>query len=94
MKLIKSAIIGCIILFLNSGAHADIIAPSPYCSKPYKPYKFNSEWELKSYMDSVERYQRCISDFIEEQNQQIKNHQEAISDAIEEWNRFVKYEMK
>jgi len=93
MKLNKLTILACVLLFMNS-THADIIVPSSYCSKPYKPYKFNSEWELKQYLRDVESYQRCIADFVEKQNKEIRNHQQAASDAIDEWNRFVKYEMK
>lgn len=62
--------------------------------KPSKPYKFNNEWEVQQYLDSVNRYKRCISDFVEKQNRESQNHQEAASKAIDEWNRFVKMELQ
>ena len=56
--------------------------------------KFNNEWEVQQYLDSVNRYKRCISDFVEKQNRESQNHQEAASKAIDEWNRFVKMELQ
>ena len=44
-------------------------------------------------MDEVKEYQRCIQDFVEEQNQAIRNHQNAIDEAIDEWNHFVDNEL-
>ncbi|MEZ7923775.1 MAG: hypothetical protein QMB80_10540 [Acinetobacter towneri] len=71
---------------------ADTFKPSNYCTKPTKPYKFTSEWQITQYYNDVERYQRCISEFVESQEKAIQNHQKAIQEAIDEWNRFVRYE--
>lgn len=72
---------------------ADIFNPSHSCSKPYKPYKFNSEWEVESFKNDVERYKSCISDFVEEQNNAVRYHSDAAEEAIEEWNNFVNLEL-
>jgi hypothetical protein len=72
---------------------ADTFKPNAYCTKPTKPYQFTNDWQITQYRNDVERYQRCISDFVESQNKAIKNHQKAAEDAIEEWNRYVKYEL-
>jgi hypothetical protein len=48
-------------------ASADMFAPSPSCRKPYKPYEFSSEWEVTQFRDEVQRYKRCISDFVDTQ---------------------------
>ena len=72
---------------------ADMFSPSPSCSKPSKPYEPASQWELDNFNDDVEQYKRCISDFVEEQNEAVQTHQQAASDAIDEWNRFVNYEL-
>ncbi|MEG2695664.1 MAG: hypothetical protein RR966_14525 [Acinetobacter sp.] len=77
-----------------SSVHADMFKPSHYCTKPTKPYKFTSDWEVKQYFYNVEKYQRCISEFVDKQNKEIQNHQKATQDAIEEWNRYVQYELK
>ena len=72
---------------------ADMYSPSPSCSKPYKPYQFNSQWELDAFNRDVENYKRCITNFINEQNEASEHHKEAANNAIEEWNRYVKYEL-
>ena len=83
----------CIVSALTIPVFADMFAPSPICSKPSKPYQFNSQWEIDSFYSDVERYKQCIQNFIEEQNQAVEIHQQAASDAIDEWNRFVNYEL-
>lgn len=93
MKLIRLSFFTSAILF-SSFLYADMFTPTVPCSKPSKPYKFNSEYEVTQYFNSIERYKRCISDFVEKQSSEASNHQKAASNAIDEWNRFVKYEMK
>lgn len=84
----------CTFLFLVSGStQADMFYPSHSCRKPYKPYKFTSEWEATQFNDDVQRYKRCISNFVEEQNEAAQRHHDAREEAIEEWNRFVRYEL-
>lgn len=51
MKLIKLGLLAGSILF-TSLSYADMFAPSAYCTKPSKPYKFNNEWEVQQYLDS------------------------------------------
>ena len=72
---------------------ADRFTPSHSCFKPYKPYQFNDQWELDNFNDEVQRYKRCISDFVDEQNEAAEQDQEAANDAIDEWNNFVNYEL-
>jgi len=72
---------------------ADSYTPSHSCHKPFKPYKFDNQWEIQQFKDEVERYKRCISDFVDDQNEEARNHQQAAEDAIEEWNRYVKFEL-
>lgn len=88
------AVVGVLCLATSQVALADAYQPSHSCSKPFKPYKFTSEWEVRSFEDEVERYKRCIENFVEEQNRAVKNHREAASDAIADWNRFVKYDLR
>jgi hypothetical protein len=79
---------------LASSTQADMFTPSHSCSKPYKPYKFNSEWEIRQFQDDVEDYKQCISDFVEEQDDAVRKHQNAVQEAIDEWNSFVNYELR
>lgn len=86
--------LGVIILSMALPVMADMFMPRPYCSKPYKPYEFNSRYELDQFLDEVEDYKQCIADFIEDQHNAIKVHQEAANNAISEWESFVNYELQ
>ncbi len=86
-------IIGVIYLVIGLVTLADSYTPSYSCSKPYKPYEFNDEWEIKQFESEVEDYRRCIEDFIEEEKEDIKRHQNAIEEATDEWNGYIRYEL-
>ena len=81
------------ILLLTFSAQADNADPSPSCSKPDKPNKFNTQSELDSFNNGVQQYQRCLYDFVKEQEEEIQRHQRAANDAIDEWNNFVRMEL-
>jgi len=78
----------------NTPVNADTFTPSHYCSKPFKPYSFNDQWEYDQFLAEVEDYKACIDDFVEEQNEAIEAHREAAEEAIEEWNSFVRWELQ
>jgi hypothetical protein len=85
----------CSVLFLAlliSPIAADMGSPSHSCSKPkpYDPIEIGSKTDLEMYNDSVNRYKRCIEQFVEEQNKAVKHHHEAALAATEEYNSFVK----
>lgn len=90
----RTLVAGSLLLLLAGSAQADMFTPSHSCSKPYKPYRFNSELEIQRFRDDVEDYKQCINDFVEEQEDAIRRHQEAAQDAIDEWNSFVSYELR
>jgi hypothetical protein len=73
---------------------ADRRTPSHSCSKPYKPYRFTDQSELRRFQGDVDQYKACIEEFVDEQETAIRNHRRAASDAIEEWNSFVRYELR
>ena len=68
--------------------------PSHSCfkpTKPYKPYSFNSQWEIDSYNSEVELYNsqrreylNCINDYIENANNDIERIREKVQTAIDE----------
>ncbi|WP_297766628.1 hypothetical protein [uncultured Alcanivorax sp.] len=93
MRINKAILIGATMLAIALPVMADMFTPSLSCSTPYKPYQFNSQWELDNFNDEVQSFKRCISDFVDEQNEAARRHQEAASDAIDEWNNFVNYEL-
>jgi len=75
-------------------AQADNYDSSPSCPKPNKPSEFNSKLELDSFNDDVRQYQRCLYDFVNEQEEAIQRHQRAANVAIDEWNNFVRTKLK
>jgi len=81
------------ILLLTFSAQADNYDPSPSCSKPNKPFEFNSQLEVDSFNDDVQQYQRCLYDFVDEQEEAIQRHHRAANGAINEWNNFVRMEL-
>ncbi len=85
----------CLVFFISiiTPASADIFTPSHSCSKPYKPIEFNDQHEIDNFMNEVEAYKQCISDFVEEQNDAARKHQNAAEEAIDEWNNYVNYEL-
>ena len=72
---------------------SDMFTPSHTCSKPYKPYQFNTQWELDNFNNQVSAFKSCIQDFVDDQNSEAKKHSQAADDAIDEWNSFVNYEL-
>ena len=78
---------------LATSVQADTVAASPSCPRPDKPARFNTQSELDGYNDEVQQYQRCLYDFVNEQEKAIQNHQDAANRAIDEWNEFVKMEL-
>ncbi|WP_298636668.1 hypothetical protein [uncultured Umboniibacter sp.] len=89
----KIAGIMAVVGLISLPALADMFTPSHACSKPFKPYQFNSQWELDRFNNDVQSYRRCITDFVEEQNDEADRHRNAANDAIDEWNFFLEYEL-
>jgi hypothetical protein len=84
-------ILPIIIMITPAFSFADSYQPSHSCHKPIKPISFTSQWELDNFRWEVDRYKRCIEDFVEEQKEAIENHRNGLNEAVEEWNRFVRY---
>lgn len=78
---------------ISYSVYADNYSPSHSCRKPIKPYKFTSDWEVEQFKNDVARYKKCISDFVDEQNDAVENHKRAAKNAIDEWNAYVRYEL-
>lgn len=82
-----------IALSFNSFLSADMFQPSHHCSKPNKPYKFTSQWEVDNFKTDVGRYKDCISRFVSEQSEAIEKHRSASNKAVEEWNSYARSEL-
>ena len=92
MKLNSLAFV--VIPLLTFAVQADSVEPGHSCTKPNKPDEFNSQRELDSFNNDVQRYQSCLYDFVDQQQEAIQRHQRATKDAIDEWNNFVRMELK
>lgn len=64
----------------------------PY-GKPYKPFQFNSQYEIDTYNSEVESYNQklsdyldCIRDYVDNAKNDIERVKEAANDAINEAN--------
>ena len=89
----------CSFLFLAllySPIAADTGSPSHSCvqPKPYVPIEIQSRSDLDMYNESVNRYKRCIEEFVEDQEKAVNRHHEAALKATEEYNSFVRAGMK
>lgn len=60
--------------------------PEPSCYKPYKPQKFQSQYELNSYRYDAEAYIDCVNEYVDSAGNDIKRIQEAAQEAINEAN--------
>lgn len=89
----KRILIAALLFSVAPSVSADMFQPSHNCTKPFKPYQFNNQWEIDSFNDDVRRYRQCISDFIEEQELAVQVHQLAAEEAIDDWNIFVRLEL-
>ena len=81
-----------ILALLHGPIAADTGSPSHSCQKPkpYDPMEYRSKSDVDVYNDSVERYKRCIGEFVEDQEKAAKRHHEAAVAATDEYNGFVK----
>ncbi|NGZ98675.1 MAG: hypothetical protein CV089_21605 [Nitrospira sp. WS110] len=93
LRTIKFAI-GFTIAVLAMPGQADMISPSHFCSRPFKPFEFTSPSERELFLLEVEIYKQCITDFVEEQERAVRAHRQAAEEAIEEWNSFVNLELR
>ncbi len=68
--------LGFIILSYNT--YADNFSPSPLCYNPSKPLMYSPSHYIKRYNKEITEYQKCINDFIAEQEKEINTHTKSI----------------
>jgi hypothetical protein len=52
--------------------------------------EYPTKSDLEMYNATVDRYKRCIEDFVEDQEKAVKRHHDAAQAATEEYNSYVK----
>ncbi|MBI1328200.1 MAG: hypothetical protein GC136_11265 [Alphaproteobacteria bacterium] len=94
-KIMAALLLFVVALPINTSAHASVFGgsnlsftgyPSPQCRKPYKPYEFTSQFDVDTYNDEVERYVRCIKEYIDNASNDIDRIKEAVNTAVNEAN--------
>ncbi len=89
----KWVVVLLVFVSITSTVMGHMFAPTHTCSKPFAPYRFDSQWQYDNYIADVNRYRRCIETFVDEQNAAADRHLQAANNAIDEWNRFVRLEL-
>lgn len=60
--------------------------PEPDCRKPYEPYS-DSRMDREICRDEVERYFRCVNEYLENANNDVERIRQAQEEAIAEAKR-------
>ncbi len=76
-KKLRKVILISIFVFIPVLVYSDLFTPFHYCHKPFKPFSFTSEWQIKQYKNDVQQYKNCIIDFANEQLDAARKHLEA-----------------
>lgn len=61
--------------------------PKPSCFKPFRPTDIGGELAMRIYITNMELYRQCVTDYIENANNDIKRIREAQDDLIEQVKR-------
>lgn len=68
-------------IMLSFNASADRYSLSPPCYKPNKPLMYSPAYYIDRYNKDALEYEKCINDFIAEQERSIHFHKESIQQA-------------
>lgn len=68
--------------------NAEYVSPHS-CREPFED-PFPSTFSETTYQLGVQSFQKCIKQYVLEQEQAIAEHKRAADNAIESWNDFVK----
>lgn len=89
-----TALLACLVVPTTSPAFSFPETVSSHdCRKPYKPYKFTSDFELDQFKSEVKQYKQCIEDYVQDQEDAIRKHREMANEAVDEWNDYVQHEL-
>jgi hypothetical protein len=66
------------------------VAPAHDCVRPARPFDIHDEVLWNGFVDAVNAYRACISDYIERNHDAANAHRTAANRATDEWNDFVR----
>jgi len=69
-------------------AHEEITAHS--CPLPVRPGRITSQWELENYHVQLEIFERCMFEYVKDQQRQAQHHENAAQQAMQEWKSYLR----
>jgi hypothetical protein len=87
-----AAIVLCILTLPMAGL-AHLPAPGHDCTAPTRPADDQNDVLWQRFLDDVDGFRACISNYSEANHQAAERHQQAANDATLDWNRFVRAEL-
>src|SRR4030067_623103 len=98
LLLLLASLSGAVIAIASGGTNLGILGyPDHSCfkpNKPFKPYSFNSSWEIDSYNSQVDSYNMgrqlyvsCVKEYLERAGNDIKRIEEKMDEAIAQEKR-------
>jgi hypothetical protein len=79
----------CLVAFPPTFAFGHSEPPTHTCMQPTRPPDKNDAEVWNRFIDQVDTYRSCMSQFIAENQQAAELHRAAANAATEEWNTFV-----
>jgi hypothetical protein len=81
------------VLAAPPGTLAHAPAPAPGCTAPTRPANDQNDVLWQRFLDDVDAFRACISDFAEANHRAAEVHNQAANEATLIWNRFVRAEL-
>ena len=82
----------CAVLLATSALAHDPV-PAHGCQAPVRPADDQDDARWQAYLDAVDAFRACISDFAIAHRAAARAHQEAANAATLDWNEFVRREL-
>jgi hypothetical protein len=90
---VAAAILIAGMLAVQPGARAHSPAPAHGCDAPTRPADDQNDLLWQHFLDDVDTFRACISNFAEANHEAAGIHNEVANQATLDWNRFVRAEL-
>lgn len=78
---------------MSMPARAHETAPAHGCQAPARPANDQNDVLWQRFLDDVDAFRGCISEYASANHQASQRHRQAANDATAVWNRFVRAEL-
>ncbi|MEZ5557880.1 MAG: hypothetical protein R3E86_04955 [Pseudomonadales bacterium] len=89
MRRVDLLLVG-VLLLAGAAAMADERVPAPACDAPVRPADDQNDVLWRAYLDAVDRYRACISEYAAANWAASEAHSQAANTAVAQWNAFVR----